>query len=469
VGSAHGFHEVCLRSPGRYDVSNSFSDFAPEHLRPIEDVMARVLGDDYAHAFCGVVYSEPGSSDQQWHADSLHLYENHGDANLINGLVALHDISYDLGPTEFAPCSHLLTNHLTNPLVDGTNIVYQTPANLNEPGLIGANPEHNLCLELPAGSVVLFDDRTLHRGRGNVSTEGTSRYVGYFSFRRPWYNPDTHFEATRSLYDVEENGGVVFGNEADGDRHRTGASDGSGSGNLKVNGGENDDQAAAPLSFDLAASVRPEFPALGDYAPAIFADGAGGSQLPQSVIDAVSTQMRRGVANLGGYYPTSELCLESAREARRAMSDFLHCGADEVVFGANMTNLVYHLGHALFQSPTCMPAGSNIVLSRLEHDANAGPWERLAQEIGRNVEVRWIPLDPENEGHLDLSRLEELVDDNTSFVAVGAASNALGTINDIEVRLWSRFLLGVFGLFLYVCVCVGNPPPSPHSPLSSLV
>ena len=72
VGSANGFDEVCLRSPGRYDVSTKFSDFRPDLLEPIEAINSSVLGEDHVSAFCGVVLSEPGSEAQQWHADSLH-------------------------------------------------------------------------------------------------------------------------------------------------------------------------------------------------------------------------------------------------------------------------------------------------------------------------------------------------------------------------------------------------------------
>ena len=168
VGSAHGFHEVCLRSPGRYDVSTQFSDFQqkknqPNLLTPIENISANVLGDDHVSAFCGVVLSQPGSEAQQWHADSLHVDPEHKGANLLNGLLALHDISMEMGPTEFAPMTHLLTNHMSNPSVNGVQVVYQTIENLNRPELVGADKSANVCLPLPAGSVVLFDDRVLRK------------------------------------------------------------------------------------------------------------------------------------------------------------------------------------------------------------------------------------------------------------------------------------------------------------------
>ena len=171
VGSSNGFHEVCLRSPGRYDVSTQFSAFRQDLLEPIEAIVSNILGSDHARAFCGVVYSAPGSEDQQWHADSLHLESTHKDANLISSLLALHDIDMSMGPTELAPMTHLLTNHMNNPRVNGIDIVYQHPENLNRPELVGALKDANICMALPAGSLILFDDRILHRGRGNKSTK----------------------------------------------------------------------------------------------------------------------------------------------------------------------------------------------------------------------------------------------------------------------------------------------------------
>ena len=410
VGSKDGFHEVCLRSPGRYDVTTEFSDFQPGLLAPIEAISADVLGEDHARAFCGVVYSEPGSDDQQWHADSLHVEETHKEANLLNGLLALHDISMDMGPTEFAPMTHLLTNHITNPKVNGVNIVYQTPENLNRPELVGAEKETNVCIPLPAGSVVLFDDRILHRGRGNISD--TPRYVGYFSYRRPWFEPSTHFEATRSLYNKSQD--------------------------LNSN-----------VNLDLGKVVRNEFPALDDH-EGVFADGAGGSQVHTNVIDAVTQQMRQGAANLGGNYSTSERCMDTTRAAREAMSDLLNCSTEEIVFGHNTTTLVYHLAHSLFAQHPSMSTvdesliddnskniapwigpGSNIVLSSMEHDTNAGPWERLSRDVVGGCEVRWIPPTKDGECRVDMHAAKDLIDENTRFVACGYASNSVGTVHDV--------------------------------------
>ena len=107
---------------------------------------------------------------------------------------------------------------------------------------------------------------------------------------------------------------------------------------------EHDDATA----FDLGIAVRHEFPALEDHGPEnIFADGAGGSQVHTNVISAVTTHMRNGAANLGGNYSTSEKCMTITRGAREAMSDFLNCNSDEIIFGHNTTTLVYHLAHSV--------------------------------------------------------------------------------------------------------------------------
>ena len=127
VGSVHGFHEVCLRSPGRYDLTASFGDFSAAELQPLEAIVqdARLLAEECDEAFCGVVLSEPSSPAQEWHADSLHLTDAVSPPNLINGLLALHDCPLSMGPTEFVPGSHQLTNHFSNPAVPGIDLVYQ--------------------------------------------------------------------------------------------------------------------------------------------------------------------------------------------------------------------------------------------------------------------------------------------------------------------------------------------------------
>lgn len=224
--------------------------------------------------------------------------------------------------------------------------------------------------------------------------------MGYFSFKRDDFEATTHFEATRSLYPPEA------------DKHPAVSA-----------------CIAEPVSpaFDLSTAVRGEFPAIGDHPSKIFADGAGGSQVHSDVIAAVSRQMRRGAANIGGGYATSELCLETSRQARDAAAALFNCGPDEVTFGNNMTTLAFHLSHAL-KSSGMFAAGDNIVLSELEHDANVGPWIRLADSTG--CEVRWLPVRPAD-CSLDLDVLPELIDSRTRLVACGASANSVGSVSDI--------------------------------------
>jgi len=180
---------------------------------------------------------------------------------------------------------------------------------------------------------------------------------------------------------------------------------------------------AALHTFDPSA-IRNEFPAFAAFPDAVFCDGAGGSQIHNSVIEASAQQMIRGSANVGGYYPTSERVLEVVTAGRTAAADLFNCWPEEVTFGNNATTLVFHLSHALRHE---IRQGDNIVLSALDHDTNAGPWIRMARECG--AEVRWIPV--QSPGTLQMDALDTLVDSNTKLVACGYASNALGTINDV--------------------------------------
>lgn len=222
--------------------------------------MERVLGPDYERAFCGVVCSRPGSSDQLWHADSLHMYPEHCPPNLINCLVALHDIPLEMGPTELSPGSHVKTNHYRDEVKQGKDIVYQSP--LNTLASIGAEELGTHCTELSRGSVLIFDDRILHRGLANHHT--SSRYVGYLSYRRGWFEPSTHFEATKSLYE-------------EGDRKEEVYEDTSFP-NIRTADGKHRGQVTQQqfaLGNSLADAVRAEFPAVLDAekAGAVFADG----------------------------------------------------------------------------------------------------------------------------------------------------------------------------------------------------
>jgi len=182
----------------------------------------------------------------------------------------------------------------------------------------------------------------------------------------------------------------------------------------------------APATVDLAW-VRSQFPSLAQRVngqPAVFLDGPGGTQVPQRVIDAISLYLSRDNANTGGAYNTSRNTDRMIAEARAAMADFLNCDADEVVFGANMTSLTYAMSRAIGRE---LVAGDEIVLTLLDHDANFSPWKALEE---KGVVVRAAKFNPAD-CTLDMDDLARQITSRTKLVAVGYASNAVGTINDV--------------------------------------
>jgi cysteine desulfurase family protein (TIGR01976 family) len=181
-------------------------------------------------------------------------------------------------------------------------------------------------------------------------------------------------------------------------------------------------------ALDLAA-IRTQFPALAQTInghPAAFLDGPGGTQVPQHVIDAISDYLRHNNANTGGAYATSRRTDAMIAEARAAMADFLHCAADEVIFGLNMTSLTYAMSRAIGRE---LHPGDEILVTRLDHDANVSPWLAVAEEKG--VTVRWAEIHDEN-CTLDMADFASKISAKTKLVAVGYASNAVGTINPVK-------------------------------------
>src|ERR1700693_4970360 len=186
-------------------------------------------------------------------------------------------------------------------------------------------------------------------------------------------------------------------------------------------------ETAPSLALDLT-SIRAQFPSLTQTIcghPAAFLDGPGGTQVPQRVIDAISNYLRRDNANTGGAYATSRNTDAMLADARAAMADFLHCAADEIVFGPNMTTLTYAMSRAI--GPDLGP-DDEILLTRLDHDANVSPWLALEE---KGVTIRWTEIN-EEDCTLDLDDLASKINERTKLVAVGYASNAVGTINPIK-------------------------------------
>lgn len=175
-------------------------------------------------------------------------------------------------------------------------------------------------------------------------------------------------------------------------------------------------------------AIRAQFPALsrqhGGH-PVAYFDGPGGTQVPRGVVEAMSDYLYHHNANTHWAYPTSEETDRLVLEAREVLAAFLNGSAREIVFGQNMTTLTFHLARGLGMA---WGPGDELVVTDLDHHANRAPWERLALE--RGVTVRIVPFDPST-GELDWETLERVVTDRTRLLAIGAASNALGTVTDV--------------------------------------
>jgi cysteine desulfurase family protein (TIGR01976 family) len=182
-------------------------------------------------------------------------------------------------------------------------------------------------------------------------------------------------------------------------------------------------------SFNPPEQIRKSFPALmrreGGH-PVAYFDGPGGTQVPRVVADAVTDYLLHHNANTHWEYATSAETDALLSDARSTFADFLNGAADEVVFGANMTTLTFHLARALGRG---WSAGDEVVVTELDHHANVAPWTALERE--RGITVRTVRMLPET-GQLDWDDLERQVTRRCRLVAIGAASNALGTITDIR-------------------------------------
>lgn len=180
--------------------------------------------------------------------------------------------------------------------------------------------------------------------------------------------------------------------------------------------------------LDIPA-LRRQFPALQrlrDGRAPVFLDGPGGTQVPQRVIDAMVDYLGSCNANHGGVFATSRESDAILHAAHQAIADLINApSADEIIFGANMTTLTFHLSRALART---WKAGDEVVVTRLDHDANISPWLLAVRDAGANL--RFVDIHPED-CTLDLEDLGRKLDSRTRLIAVACASNAVGTINDI--------------------------------------
>jgi cysteine desulfurase family protein (TIGR01976 family) len=175
--------------------------------------------------------------------------------------------------------------------------------------------------------------------------------------------------------------------------------------------------------------IRSFFPALErrhNNLPVAYFDGPGGTQVPRHVVEAMSDYLYHHNANTHWAYPTSTETDEAIENARHICADFINASPLEIAFGANMTTLTFHLSRTLGKQ---YGPGDEIVITELDHHANVAPWRRLA--IERQVTVKTVKMVPET-GQLDWNGFEAAVTKRTKLVAIGAASNALGTVNDLK-------------------------------------
>ena len=189
--------------------------------------------------------------------------------------------------------------------------------------------------------------------------------------------------------------------------------------------------------------IRRQFPALErlyNGFPVAYFDGAGGTQTPSTVVNAVADYLLNHNANTHWEYPTSHETDAIIESARHTFADFLNAAADEIVFGPNTTTMIYHLSRALGRS---LGPGDEILITELEHHANVAPWQAL--EIERGVRLNIAQMDPET-GQLDWNDFERLITKETKVVSFGAGCNALGTVNDYRRAVEMAHSVGALAL-----------------------
>jgi cysteine desulfurase family protein (TIGR01976 family) len=182
------------------------------------------------------------------------------------------------------------------------------------------------------------------------------------------------------------------------------------------------------MSYDIAA-VRAQFPALSmqdDGIRRIYLDNPAGTQVPTQVAEAMSRCLLETNANGGGYFRTSRESDAVVAAARAAMADLLNAAStQEIVIGQNMTTITLHLSRSIGR---LMRPGDEIIVTRMDHDANVWPWALLARDL--ELQIRWLPFNTET-FEFEPDALDGLLTDRTRLVCIGGASNLLGTINDV--------------------------------------
>ena len=195
----------------------------------------------------------------------------------------------------------------------------------------------------------------------------------------------------------------------------------------------------SPATITSIEEIRRCFPALArthNGYPVAYFDGPGGTQVPRTVVEAMNDYLYRHNANTHWAYPSSEETDVIIDSARSVLGDFLNASPTEIVFGANMTTLTFHLARALGRA---YERDDEILITELDHHANVAPWRTLEKECG--VKVRMVKMIPET-GELDWNDFSRQLTGRTKLVAIGAASNVLGTINDVKRAGEMAHLLG---------------------------
>ena len=197
--------------------------------------------------------------------------------------------------------------------------------------------------------------------------------------------------------------------------------------------------------------IREQFPAL--QKEAIFLDNPAGTQVPQAVLNRMTTYLVEHNANHDGAFETSRQSAALVDEARAAAADFLNAGRpEEIIFGPNMTSLTFNLSRSIGRR---LKAGDEIVVTRLDHDANITPWVMVAEE--RGCSIRWVDFQLDD-GRLNMDDLQLALEGRPKLLAVGYASNALGTINPVSKIVSMAREVGAW-------VYIDAVQLAPHSPI----